>query len=249
MALSLRKTAKFAVFSAQQESETNSCELSSLPTTAAGIVSSLGLVPHPEGGFFLETWRTGTLPMVTRGQTALDVSKRSLVDTDRADRRPDKDYRRNCISSIFWMPTAASPKLWLGVNQSDHIHYYHGGSAFEYFLVDPATSDRPEPPMRRVILGPNLAAGHLLQMPVQGGTWKAGRLLPSSGGSDYCLIGEAVGPAFEVHDFDFVTADDLAALRPDLVGALAPFIKGADDSFDAYYNDDEKRQERSSQRT
>ena len=40
-------------------------------------------------------------------------------------------------SSIFWLPTEASQLLWLGVNLSDHVHYYHGGKPFHYVLVDP----------------------------------------------------------------------------------------------------------------
>ena len=91
--------------------------------TAAGMVKALGLVPHPEGGFFLETWRTGAAPMTTMGQTALDAPCGLVVTDDRPDMRPDKDTRRNALTSIFWMPTRASPKLMLARNTSDHVHY------------------------------------------------------------------------------------------------------------------------------
>ena len=37
------------------------------------LVAALGLVPHPEGGFFLETWRSGCAPMSTMGQTDCDA--------------------------------------------------------------------------------------------------------------------------------------------------------------------------------
>lgn len=35
----------------------NHGQASGLPSEAAKVVSLLGLIPHPEGGFFLETWR------------------------------------------------------------------------------------------------------------------------------------------------------------------------------------------------
>jgi hypothetical protein len=115
MSLYLQKTAKFAVIS-PAGAETNKDV--KIPSKVSTLVASLGLVPHPEGGFFLETWRTGTEPMTTRGQTEVNVSKESLVETDRGHRSPDGESRRNCISSIFWVPTAASPTLILGVNLS-----------------------------------------------------------------------------------------------------------------------------------
>ena len=42
-------------------------------------IDRLGLVPHPEGGFFVETYRTGAAPMSSRGKTATDA------DADAAD--------------------------------------------------------------------------------------------------------------------------------------------------------------------
>jgi predicted cupin superfamily sugar epimerase len=42
----------------------------------------------------------------------------------------------------------------------------------------------------------------ILKVCVKGGTWKAGMLVEGSE-SDYALIGEAVGPAFDFHDFAF----------------------------------------------
>ena len=46
-------------------------------------------------------------------------------------------------------------------------------------------------------------------MPVRGGLWKCGRLL--EGSDDFALIGEAVGPGFDFHDFAWVTPAMVAA--------------------------------------
>ena len=70
---------------------------------------------------------------------------------------------------------------------------------------------------------------------MRGGTWKAGRLLvpdtdcseaaDSDSESDCCLIGEAVGPGFDFHDFTWVTPLMLTQLPDqDIREALAPFL-------------------------
>ena len=194
------------------------------------LVSSLGLVPHPEGGYFREIHRPGSTPMLTKGQTDLNVPT-SFTSTDkneqeqletrddtkldyepltiapgREDRRPDGDIRRNCLTSIVWMPTDKNPILSLSVNLSDHVHFYHGGSGFEYLMYDPVTHQ-----LRHEILGPNFGKGHKLQVVCPGGVWKCGRLLQNND-SDFCLIGEAVAPGFDFHDFSWITRSQIMAV-------------------------------------
>ena len=172
--------------------------------SASNVVAGLGLVPHPEGGFFLETFRSGCAPMSTMGQSGYSCDSKDLVTTSRSS-RPDGKAERNCMTSIYWMPTLASPRLWLAVNSSDHVHYYHGGAPFEYILVEDGL-------LRRVVLGPDFSKGQRMQVAVKGGTWKAGRLCTlKSGGADYCLIGEAVAPGFDFHDFSWISADKVKA--------------------------------------
>ena len=200
---------------------------------AETMVKELGLIPHPEGGFFLETHRSGSTPMSSQGQTDLNVPDDDLVVTNRTDSRPDRDGRRNALTSIYWMATESSPKLKLAVNLSDHVHYYHGGEPFEYILVDPQAKKA-----QRVILGGDVLAGHKFQMSVKAGIWKCGHLLvpnsstKSSNKDAYCLIGEAVGPGFDFYDFTWVTAKMVKETAPQLWDVLKPFLhdKPEDDS-------------------
>lgn len=234
------------------QNDTEATEITHVSESASVLTKSLGLVPHPEGGFFLETHRSGTAPMTTKGQTGLNADAVSLATTvGRGNRRVDGDERRNWLTSIFWMPTAKSPTLWLAVNMSDHVHYYHGGAPFEYILICPSTSSNGES-IKRVILGPDVKNGHKLQVPVQGGTWKAGKLLPD-GVHDYCLIGEAVAPGFDFADFTWVHEEDVR--ERNLFRELSPYIKSLVEGeaeniggLSEYYNDDTKRAERASER-
>jgi predicted cupin superfamily sugar epimerase len=216
-----------------------------LPKTVKELVELMGLIPHPEGGFFLETHRSGSVPMSSMGQTDLDGSAESdlVVMTDasrnktRQDRRPDNDGRRNALTSIFWVPTTQSPMFFLAINLnlSDRVHYYQGGIPFEYMLVD--RNEQNKFTLQRVILGPDIMNGHKLQVPVKGGTWKCGRLLLGESASDkaaaeskygcnYCIIGEAVAPGFDFYDFSWVTAGDLkqSGCSADVRDKLMPFV-------------------------
>jgi predicted cupin superfamily sugar epimerase len=187
-----------------------------LPTKIKDLIPLLDLIPHPEGGFFRETYRSGCKPMSTMGQTGLDCKdpKANLVVANgRFDNRPDKDERRNALTSIFWVPTAKDPVLRLAKNCSDHVHYYHGGLPFRYFLFNPTTGE-----FSTAVLGPELHKGHVLQLSVKGGIWKCGRIETdeeSNTDYDYILIGEAVAPGFDFHDFTWITKEMIHATCSD----------------------------------
>lgn len=238
-----------------------------LPNNVIELVEQLQLIPHPEGGFFRETYRSGSVPMTSRGltdtSTASYDASRSLVHVaaatvtssimnattvpiskndqttdsiDEVTNKPtattitssDVDFVvRNALTSIYWVPTIKSHKLTLGKNLSDHVHYFQGGGyAFIYYIYSPQTGL-----FRTEILGPNLLMGHKLQVSVCNGEWKCGHLvsletaldasddigsamLPSVLSHDattpeYVIIGEGVGPGFDIHDFSWVTENDI----------------------------------------
>lgn len=187
-------------------------------TSMQQIVEALELVPHPEGGFFRETYRAGSVPMTTNGTT--DLTSPRLVMTDRTDRRPDGDGRRQELTSIYWMATRASPQLDLTMNLSTHVHYYHGGDPFEYIVLDPTTGE-----CTRTVLGPDILAGQRPQVCVDGGCFKCGRLRPTED-LGFVLVGEGVGPGFDFYDFQWVSAEALegACKSEEHLELLRPFL-------------------------
>ena len=239
----------------------------SLPKSKDEIVRLLQLIPHPEGGYFRETWRSGVTPMESRGQTDTEGVARPLHDLVTTNRRhrPNDDGRRHGLTSIFWVPTLESPRLLLAVNESDHVHYYQGGLPFEYFLYQPATSatahsskQEGEMTLTRVVLGPNLLEGHQLQVAVAGGTWKCGHILQEQSpqatsqaddgrGVDYTIIGEAVGPGFDFYDFAWITLEQIEGEATNMDVATQQLFKefchplnqsNTLDDIDAHYDAD-----------
>ena len=201
---------------------------------SANVIRQLGLIRHPEGGYFLETYRSGSENcMKTKGQTDSQVPTNYVkakdnkivlrkgtskyeslcLTVDRQHCRPDGDDRRNCLTSLLWMPTTEQPLFHLCHNYSDHVHYWQGGLRFEYFVYDPDAAE-----LKSYVMGPDVAKGEHLQVPVAGGTWKCGRLLVDSDDEtlDYCLIGEAVAPGFDFYDFSWVTKEKVMVTVADV---------------------------------
>jgi predicted cupin superfamily sugar epimerase len=188
--------------------------------------------------------------MSTKGQT--DWMDPKLISThDRPNQQTDT--RRNALTSIFWIPTIKSSKLLLGINKSDHVHYYQGGKPFEYLVYHPETKV-----LEKHILGPDLRAGHKLQVIVPGGSWKCGQLVLDFDQTphEYAIIGEGVGPGFDFHDFYVCVEDDLKDLSAIVQDSLRPYLhanlhKDDDDDqnepkmdFEGHYEPNDKQEER-----
>jgi uncharacterized protein len=231
-----------------------------LPPTAEELVKLLNLIPHPEGGFFVETYRSGSVPMESKGQTNYDVPDAdrdaALVTTvGRQGRRPDGNCQRNALTSIYFCPTLKSPIQPLVQNESDHAHYYQGGLPFHYIMYDPTTKE-----LTSVILGPDVKSGHVMQFFVKGRQWKCGRVLGNYNDAlpdesratkairaDYSLLAEAVGPGFDFYDFQFVQESDLrsaaagTANAEKVIETLLPFLHREQtmDEIGKHYTDKE----------
>jgi len=187
---------------------------------AKDLITALALVPHPEGGYFREIFRSGAEPMSSKGLT--DPAG-ALMTTDR------EPPPRNVLTSIYWMVDRRSPIGFWCSNASDHVHYFHAGAALTYHII------HPDGRLETQRLGPDPRRGDVLQLVVRGGCWKAAHLEEG----DYCLLGEAVAPGFDFRDLRWATEDDLAAVAPGLLAGRAD-LRGllrteARPDLDAYY--------------
>jgi uncharacterized protein len=269
-----------------------------LPNKISDLVELLQLIPHPEGGFFRETHRSGCVPMSSRGLTdttptlsyatsrslvhATNTSTASTASTALSANNENKGDMndgselviRNAITSIYWVPSLKSPKLILSMNLSDHVHYFQGGGyAFVYYIYTPATNT-----FRVQLLGPNILKGHQLQVFVSSGEWKCGHMvsldttinkmddvtcnnlpIPSVSSTDtpapeYLIIGEGVGPGFDVNDFAWITETEIdkAKFTLEEKSFLKQFLHAdrnvatnKEQDFDRYYdNNDSTHAER-----
>ena len=110
--------------------------------TANDIIQKLGLEPHPERGYFKETYRART-----------EVS----AQTHRANRAAS--------TAIYFLVTAAEPATFLHRLLSDEVFHLYDGGPLEILRLFPnGTWDV-------AALGMNLDAGERPQVVIPAGTW------------------------------------------------------------------------------
>lgn len=85
----------------------------SLPGRAAQLVTALGLLPHPEGGYYREVYRSGDV--VSRG-----------------------GRQRSALTSIYFLLAAGEHGRW-HVVELDEVWHFYEGDPLELLTYDPAT--------------------------------------------------------------------------------------------------------------
>ena len=122
-----------------------------LPDRARYLIEHLGLLPHPERGFYAETFRAPA-----RVQAL------------------GRDVERDASTAIYFLVTADAPVTYLHRLASDEVfHLYEGGPLDILRLFADGTSDVAR-------LGLDLAAGDRPQMAVPAGTWFGTELAPGA---------------------------------------------------------------------
>jgi predicted cupin superfamily sugar epimerase len=131
----------------------------------------LDLEPHPEGGWYRETWRSGpeSTPAGYPGQRA-------------------------AATVIYFLLRPGEESAWHRV-RSDEVWLWHSGGPLT--IVDGGASQHPAEQPRLVTLGQDLAAGEVPQHVIPGGHWQAAR--PAA--DREVLVSCVVAPGFDFADF------------------------------------------------
>jgi predicted cupin superfamily sugar epimerase len=135
------------------------------------IAEALGLEPHPEGGWFRETYR-------------------SRVRFE----PPGFGAERSAATAIYYLLGPGDQSRWHTV-RSDELWLWHRGGPLELLLG--GGGERPEAAPARIVLGLDTAAGQAPQALVPAGTWQSAR----PAGGEEVLVSCVVAPGFEFADF------------------------------------------------
>lgn len=154
-------------------------------TEAEALAARLGLSPHPEGGWFAESYRSPeTLPAA--GLPARFGAPRSVS------------------TAIYFLLPAGTRSLLHRIKSDELWHFYLGGPLR---LTQISADGRVE----ETVLGRDLAAGERLQHAVPAGCWFGAAPEP---GAPYSLAGCTVAPGFDFADFELARRADLLARFP-----------------------------------
>ena len=152
---------------------------------AQAWINQLALLPHPEGGYFKETYRGGislpasTLPRLFKGSRSISTAIFFLL-------------KRGQISRLHRI---ASDELW---------HHYAGGSLHVHVLT-------PAGQHLLLTLGKHAYRGELPQVVVPAGCWFGAIPAPRT---TFALVGCTVAPGFDFVDFEMGDASALRKQFP-----------------------------------
>jgi predicted cupin superfamily sugar epimerase len=152
-----------------------------LSAEVRSLIERLELGPHPEGGWYRETWRS---PVVL-GESALP--------------RGYAGERRMMTAILFLLPSGARSRLHCV--RSEELWLHHRGDDLRLGIG--ATPAAAEDPANAVLLGQGDSAR--LQAVVPPGDWQQAEALP--GPSGFALVGCVVAPGFEFADFEMLRGD------------------------------------------
>ncbi len=158
------------------------------------IIAALGLQPHPEGGYFAETYRA------------------------------EEEISREAIGSYYSGPRPVSTAIYylLTPDTFSEMHRLKSDEVFHFYAGSPVQMHRlwPDGAGDVVTIGTDLSAGMHPQIVVPKGVWQGSRLLL---GGDFALLGCTVAPGFDYSDYESGKRDDLLYHYPefeDMIRAL-----------------------------
>jgi predicted cupin superfamily sugar epimerase len=155
---------------------------------ARAVRDALGLKPHPEGGFFRETFRS----------------------SERFDAVRD-GMPRDASTAIYFLLPAGEISAWHRV-RSDEVWHFYDGDALELVVIEHEgrVVRHDEGRVVRRTLGRDLERGERPQAIVPAGHFQAARCL----GERFTLCGCTVAPGFDFADFELPSRAAMLAKFP-----------------------------------
>ncbi len=160
------------------------------------LINKLGLAPHPEGGYFKETYRSN-----------------EVIDEDSLDDRFSS--KRNYATCIYFLLTSEKFSSFHKIHQDEIWHFYQG-SSIELHTISESGNHEAH------IIGSDLTKDEIRQLVVPGNHWFAAKVIdPNS----YTLVGCTVSPGFDFEDFTLARRSDLIRRFPALTDLITSFTR------------------------
>ena len=149
------------------------------------LIEAFDLMPHPEGGYFKETYRAdeqakqSALPNRFKGDRSFSTAIYYLLP----------EGAKSCLHRI------ASDEIW---------HFYLGGPLVVVEIL-------PDGSHKKTVLGQDLSHGQNVQYVVRAGHWFGAFPQEDAG---YSFVGCTVAPGFDFSDFEMGNRSQLIAQYP-----------------------------------
>jgi predicted cupin superfamily sugar epimerase len=149
------------------------CGVGDKQQTAEYWIEKLGLEPHPEGGYFRQTYRSGV------------VIVREALPAGFGGARP-------VSTAIYFLLEGKNFSAFHRL-RSDELWHLYAGATLEVHVIDEGGG------YSETLLGPDAEAGEVFQSVVKAGCWFGARVRD---GKSWALVGCTVSPGFNFEDFE-----------------------------------------------
>jgi predicted cupin superfamily sugar epimerase len=148
-------------------------------------IDKLNLLPHPEGGYYRETYRA-----------ELSVAKQALP--------AGFNGARSISTAIYFLLNGENFSAFHRLRSDEVWHFYAGGTLVIHVIKE--SGERSE-----IQLSGNREDDHLPQAVIQAGWWFACRVRDSN---SFALVGCTVAPGFDFADFEMAKRAELIKAFP-----------------------------------
>jgi len=152
--------------------------------TAQDWIDRLHLQPHPEGGYFRETYRA---PLI------LPPSALPVHGGDRA-----------ASTAIYFLLEGDQFSAFHRIRSDELWHFYAGSTLIVHVIT-------PDGEYRQIRLGSSADQGEHFQAVVPAGCWFGSSLFDPN---KYALVGCTVAPGFDFADFEMANREELIVQYP-----------------------------------
>jgi hypothetical protein len=160
-------------------------EFVSLNRDAKYWIEKLALEPHPEGGYFRQTYRSG-----------MTIARQALPEGFGGD--------RSASTAIYFLLEGKNFSAFHRL-RSDEIWHFYAGSALAVQVIERSGK------CSEILLGDDGEVRQIFQAVVPAGCWFASHV---ADWKSWALVGCTVAPGFDFEDFEMAGREDLVRVYP-----------------------------------
>ena len=157
--------------------------------TASDYITSLHMQPHPEGGYYAQTYAAGEL-----------IPRAALPGRFGGDRP---------FSTAIYFLLENHNRSALHRIQSDEVWHFYAGGSLNVYVIDLASGT-----LSVIRLGNRPDRGEVFQAVVRAGCWFGAKPVGEPNVPAFSLVGCTVAPGFDFNDFELADSGTLLAQFP-----------------------------------
>jgi uncharacterized protein len=158
-------------------------------------IEKLNLREHPEGGFFIETYKS-----------------------EKYVNLPEYDGPRQTCTAIYYLLIGDQFSSFHRI-KSDEMWHFYAGSSLSLHIIEGEGDDIR---LNEIRLGSNIDNKETFQAVIKSGSWFAASVADHN---SYCLVGCTVSPGFDYRDLELGELQTLKRLYPQYKSTIEKYTK------------------------